>query len=71
MSEQDFSKLPHVEFNIDPETGDITSEGKNINGPHCTQILEELKKLIGGEPHTKIKPEGLPQRVQNRIQQKH
>lgn len=57
----DWTKVSYVEFKIDPNTGDLTSEGKNISGPHCTEITDQLQALLGNaDINRKMKPEGLP-----------
>lgn len=39
--------MPEIEFSIDTETGECSTEIKGIRGPACEKTARELKNLIG------------------------
>lgn len=50
--------MPNEEIVIDVSpTGDVTVEGKNIEGSDCKALTREIEQALGTVTATKLKPE--------------
>ncbi len=49
--------MPQVEFEIDPETGELKAHVQGVQGPSCGDVQKLLEQLLGAATSEEKTPE--------------